>query len=570
MKRLVELVATLALVAGLPVGTSAATLPTWPQAHSDIRPDPSVTFGVLPNGLRYAIQHNATPPGVVSLRLAILAGSMQEARDQEGLAHLLEHMAFRGSAHVPDGEAMRTLERLGSRPGADANAGTGPTSTVYMFDLAHNDDASVDTGLMLLREVGSELTLDPKSLDAERPVVLAEERLRAGPNLKVSEAIARAEFGDHPFGRAPIGRREVIETAPVSRLRAFYDAYYRPERAVLVVAGDIDPVAIEAKIKAKFFDWQGRGAPGEDPPPLNGDPGGAPVQVVAVPGVGRTSLLMLWPRAYEGQTPGKARFIDELADWIGRVAFQRRLDKMETEPNAPFGVAGGARYHIRGVANGTSFKADTISDPARAIDQTLRAVRQVAAYGLSQAEVDQYLESQRNQLVNQATSADTRQTRAIAGQLVGSAAQDQVDISPAQALALFDEVRPAITVARINARLRGTFDGAPKHLLYIAATAPDGGEPLLAKALAQASQAPVSAYAFVPAKPWSHTDFGPPGRVVERRTIDDLGVTFVRFANGLRLTVKPTDFAKDRVAVQLRFGHGILDLPKDRETAADW
>src|SRR5690349_19181528 len=89
----------------------------WPS--SDIPADPAVRFGVLPDGMRYAIMRNKTPAGAVSVRLGIAAGSMQEANDQKGLAHFVEHMAFRGSAHFPDGEINKTLERLGLRFGAD-------------------------------------------------------------------------------------------------------------------------------------------------------------------------------------------------------------------------------------------------------------------------------------------------------------------------------------------------------------------------------------------------------------------------------------------------------------------
>src|ERR1700755_119435 len=72
----------------------------WPR--SDIPADPAVTFGTLPNGMRYAIMRNRTPSDQVSIRFRIAAGSMQETAAQRGLAHFLEHMAFRGSLHLAD------------------------------------------------------------------------------------------------------------------------------------------------------------------------------------------------------------------------------------------------------------------------------------------------------------------------------------------------------------------------------------------------------------------------------------------------------------------------------------
>jgi len=90
----------------------AADAPVWPQAKSDIPADPAIRFGALPNGMRYAIMKNTTPKGEVSMRLRIGAGSLEESDAQQGLAHFLEHMAFRGSAHVPEGDVFQILQRL--------------------------------------------------------------------------------------------------------------------------------------------------------------------------------------------------------------------------------------------------------------------------------------------------------------------------------------------------------------------------------------------------------------------------------------------------------------------------
>src|SRR5690349_12054807 len=89
------------------VGGAAAAPPparTWNYPGVDLPADPDLRLGVLPNGVRYAIQHNENPPGQVVMRLRIQAGSMHEAPGQLGYAHFLEHLAFRGSTHLADGE----------------------------------------------------------------------------------------------------------------------------------------------------------------------------------------------------------------------------------------------------------------------------------------------------------------------------------------------------------------------------------------------------------------------------------------------------------------------------------
>ena len=101
-----------------------------PVAASDIPADANVRFGVLPNGMQYAILHNATPAGQASLRLRIDAGSLMENDNQRGLAHFMEHMAFNGTTNIPENDLLRILERLGLAFGADTNASTGFDQTV--------------------------------------------------------------------------------------------------------------------------------------------------------------------------------------------------------------------------------------------------------------------------------------------------------------------------------------------------------------------------------------------------------------------------------------------------------
>ena len=222
----------------------------WPQ--SDIPPDPAVTFGELPNGMRYAIQHNATPSGAVSMRLRIAAGALQEEKDQRGLAHFLEHMAFRGSRNVPDQEMNRRLQRLGLSFGSDTNASTGQEETIYQFDLPRSDDVSVDTALDLLREIAANLSLDPAAAKTEAGVVLSELQLRELPSFKAAQARLDFYFQDPRAAQLANGDPDVIAKASIERIRAFYQAYYRPERATVIIVGDIDPAKMKDKINAVF------------------------------------------------------------------------------------------------------------------------------------------------------------------------------------------------------------------------------------------------------------------------------------------------------------------------------
>ena len=130
--------------------TSAATNPqdaaakAWNFAASDVPVDPNIVFGVLPNGMKYALLKNSTPKDSVVLRMRFAVGSFAEAEDQRGLAHFLEHMAFNGSKGVPEGEMIKLLERKGLAFGADTNASTGFDETVYKLDLPNASDDLIE------------------------------------------------------------------------------------------------------------------------------------------------------------------------------------------------------------------------------------------------------------------------------------------------------------------------------------------------------------------------------------------------------------------------------------------
>src|SRR5215207_7373286 len=183
--------------------------------------DSSVRTGTLPNGLTYFIRQNGRPANRVALRLAVKAGSLFEADDQQGLAHLIEHMAFNGSTHFKPGELVSYFESTGARLGPHVNAYTSFDETVYMLDLP-TDPAIVAKGLTALADFGGGLTLDPAEIDKERGVVIEEWRGRLGAGSRVRDKQLPVLFRNSRYAeRLPIGKPDVIRSAPAARLRAF-------------------------------------------------------------------------------------------------------------------------------------------------------------------------------------------------------------------------------------------------------------------------------------------------------------------------------------------------------------
>lgn len=550
-----------------PLASAQAPMPAWAQATSDLTADPAVTFGVLPNGLRYAIMPNKTPPGQVSMRLLIRAGSMHEGKGQEGLAHVLEHLAFRGSNHLTDGDVFPKLERLGLARGADSNAGTGSNQTVYQFDLPKSDAETVDAGLMVLREIAGELLLKPEAMDSERSVVLSEERLRDNPNLHAGKALNKQILGDHPFARLPIGERAVIQTAPVSRVRAFYDAYYRPERAFLVISGDIDANALSDRISAKFSDWRGKGPAGRDPAPVT-KPQPSTTQFYAEAGLS-PQMILSWAGPPQDAKDTRAFEIDRIQESLAFSVLNKRFSDLSSGPKPPFLGANANGVEVRHVVRMTQMAAIAPTDWRVALKALIATQRQALTYGIQKEELDRVITQNRTGLQSAVAGAGSRRTPALVGGLVAAAQSDQVYRNPQQRLELFEDAVRTITLDKANALLRARFTGAGPSVFLALPSAAGASQAELETTVAQAQSQSISQLAEVSLKPWPYTDFGPAGRVVEQRGIEDVGVTLVTFANGVRLAVKPTDFTASSILVRVRTGYGLLDVPSDRLIALD-
>lgn len=537
----------------------------WAQTYLPRPADPTVRFGALANGMRYAVTHSASPAGVASFRLRVAAGSIDETDDQRGLAHFLEHMAFKGSAHVPGDSMIKTLERMGLSFGADTNAGTSVDQTVFKLDLPKSDAADLATALMLLREQMSELTLSQADMDSERGVVLSEERLRDTPGYRSS--VGQLDFlleGQRAPGRQPIGDVQVLKTAPVSRIRDFYAKWYRPEAVTLVVAGDFDPDAMVAQIKAKFSDWTNP-TPAPPAPPLGPVKVRGPAVKLFV-GEGVSPAVHIdWVAPYDDSADTLAHERQTLVREIALAVLNRRLADLAAGANPPFIGAGAALQSIYDSADLTGVSLSVRRDAWReGLSAGLAEVRRLQTFGVAQSEVDRELTETRAGLVSQAAGAATRRSTQLADALISSASENTVYTSPAQSLADFDAEVKGLTAAEVSASVKPLFSGSGPLVFVSAPQAIPGGEATVRSALDAAMAAPVTAPKLQAAAVWPYAHLGPPAHVVARREVKDLGVTFATLSNGVRVTVKPTAFRKDQVLVSVRFGHGRQGLPLDR------
>jgi zinc protease len=548
----------------------------WPHRQSDLKPDPDLVFGELDNGLRYVLRVNRTPEERISLHLNVQAGSLHERDDQRGLAHFLEHMLFNGSTHFPPGELVKYFQRIGMAFGDDANARTGFNETVYDVLLPDNRPETIAEGLLVLHDYASGALLLPEEIDRERGVVLAEMRTRDSPGYRVFEASLGFEFeGLRVAERLPIGVEAVVREADRAALKAFYDDWYRPERLMVVMVGDFDPAAAEAMIRDRFADLENRGATPGEPPMGQAAHKGVKIFYHHEPELGHASVSIGQVRTV-AFTPDSVAFQRrQLAERVALRILDDRLQSLLERPDAPFTHA----YADAGRFLKTLHNAEVQARPrdgrwSDALQSLERILRQALVHGFTPAEVDRVRREMKADLEKAAGRAATRQSPALAREIIGDVNAARVTLSPDQQLTLFGPMLDALDAAQAQEALRRAWDDDHWLVMLTGNLDLTGGEEApeaqirrvydasRAEAV-QPWQAPAATgFPYLPAPEHS-------GRIVERRTHDDLGVIQVRFANGVALSVKQTDFKDDEVLVSLDLEPGGSGEPADRPGLAE-
>ncbi|MDP3491745.1 MAG: insulinase family protein [Hyphomonadaceae bacterium] len=558
---LAALVALLVLAVPAWAQAEPQTAP-WAHETSDIAPDPAVRFGALPNGMRYALLKNQLPPGAVSIRMSVEFGSLDEAENEKGLAHFIEHMAFNGSKNVVEGEMVRILERLGLAFGADTNASTGQEFTTYQLELPNASDALLDESLFLLRELASELTFNAGAIDRERGVVLSE--WRRGDNFQRRRSDQELDFlipGAYAATRMPIGDPAVLETATRETMISLYERYYRPERTVLILVGDFDVDAVERKITETFSGWVGKGEAGQRPD-LAYMPKTRPSEAsvfIHKDGGDSISVYSLMPYTDLPDTAANRREDNLLM--FGISAIGRRLAPMANEDDRPFRSAGLTTGDIlKAVDVGGASVVVTPENWRAGLQRLEQEWRRALLFGFTKDEIARQIDAMRTSQKNQVERQNTRTTGALIGSLLSSVQNKTVFATPSSGLARLETWADKVTPEMVNEAFQARMP-MKDPLFFAAATLERKPADILA-AWEESGLIEVSPPEVKARGAFAYTNFGRAGKVVKDTRLADIDTRLIAFANNVRLNIKKTTFAKNTVQVSVRVGHGNLDFPE--------
>lgn len=542
----------------------------WLYKNSDLVHDDQWKFGRLPNGVRYAVRKNGVPPGQVSVRVRIDAGSLMEQDSERGFAHLLEHLSFRGSLHVPDGESKRIWQRYGVTFGSDSNASTTFTATTYKLDLPSATTDKLDESMKILSGMMTGPAITPAALTAERPVVLAEQREQPGPQVRLQDAQLDLMFAGQPLAqREPIGTVETLTGATADTVKAFHDRWYRPERAVVIVIGDMDPAVLEQMVVKHFSDWKGVGPAPATPEfgkPIATGPVAASIVEPAIPPMVMMTTVRPWTVFADTVVFNQKRMIDLVAIRI----INRRLET-RARAGGTFLAAGADLSDIARSANMTTVQVLPAGDDWEA---ALRDVRAVIADAQTdpptQAEIDRELAEIEAAMKQRINTAPVEAGAKIADDLAEAVDINETVTTPEGSYDIFKGAVAAkfFTPENVLAASKKVFEGTATRAL-VNIHAPD------AKVLAKVTAA-LSANVAAAGNRKSVGDvsfdalpkLGAPGIVALRETVQQAAqIDQVTYSNGVKLLMRQDQSETGKVYVRVRFGGGLKALPS-RQTPA--
>jgi zinc protease len=551
--------------------SAAHSLALWPHEKSDLKPDPALIFGRLDNGFRYVVMKNAKPQNRVSMKLDVQAGSIQETGAQQGLAHYLEHMTFNGSTHFKPGEMVKYLQRIGMDFGPDVNAHTGFYETVYDVLLPANDPKSLADGLRVLSDYAQGAHLLPSEVERERGIILAEKRMRDSASFRTFVSTLKFELPESLISRRlPIGIEETIQQTDQALLKDYYDTWYRPERMILIMVGDVEPETAVPLIQEWFSVFPARASARPDPDigPIRHE--GVKVFYHYEQEFGSTETTIealerveLEPDSFVLQ---KKYLIQDIADTI----VQNRLNVLLSKPDPPFTEASvSSGVFLRQVKYAVISAKTTPENWERSLSTLEQILRSALMYGFTGTELDRVKKDLLSEMDTAIKNAPTRESSHLAGQILSSLNSNRIFQSPEQKKTIYGPVIDSLTLAEVNQAFQDAWE--PDHRLVLLTGNADirtrGPDPEAVIRGVYAGSAQTSVQQAMELEPVNFPYLPEPkhpGSIVNKKEIPDMGIVQVDFENGLRLNLKRTDFKANQALANLVFGWGRSSEPEDR------
>jgi len=539
--------------------------------------DPKIRAGVLPNGMHYFIRANSLPEKRGEFYIANNIGAILENDDQNGLAHFTEHMSFNGTVHFPKKGILDYLATIGVKFGTNVNASTGVEQTVFnVSNVPLSREGILDSCLMILREWAHYVAFEDSEIDLERGVIMEEWRMYGTAAERMTNKLAPVIYKGSKYAkRDVIGDTAVIEHFKYQTIKDFYNTWYRTDLQAIIIVGDFDVNAVEAKIKNIFG-----GIPRVDkakpkviyPLPDNKEP------LIATATDKEATNTMVTVSCKHDAIPDADKNLGymrtQLVRTFANVMLSMRLMELARSANPPFIFARSnyGRYTAtKDAFNGMAQSADNNS--LKALTALLTEMQRMKLYGFTQSEYERAKAEFMRGLESRYMDRDKRKNRELVRPITGYFLTNTPNPGIEYEYAFDKAEIPGISLEEINAIAKSFITDIN---MIITMTGPEKEGVKLPPVAA--IQNVLNTFALAKIGPYVDNVAGRkliekepvPGKVTATVSNAVFGTTEWTLSNGMKVVFKPTDIREDELMVTGWAEGGSSTLKDEDLVAADF
>ncbi|MCH8619701.1 M16 family metallopeptidase [Undibacterium sp. TS12] len=536
--------------------------------------NPDLNTGTLANGLRYYIQKNDTPRKKVELRLVVKAGSVLEDDDQQGLAHFTEHMAFNGSRHFKKHQLISYLQSIGVKFGADLNAYTSFDETVYVLPIPTDKKSYLKTGFQVLADWAQGVEMKAADIDKERSIILEEARLGKGVSDRISKQLMPEVFNGSKYAeRMPIGKEDIIQNFKHDALRRFYKDWYRPDLMAVMVIGDVEPAEAEKMVRTYFSGLQNPQPSRPRPEIVIPKSTSSKSLVITDKEAGNNMLMLRYPLEKQPAHNSIADYRQDIIRNMYQGMLSRRLGALTDLPKPPFlGASAGSQPVVNGYESFISTAVISPAGTAAAITALIQEKNRVRQFGFTADELDRARKIEAREYESIFNERNKSDSATFAAEYIRNFLHDEPIPGIKNEYLYFKEFSGGITLEEMNQFARdATPDDSTRLVFYVGSnksgeTIPSNTELLEMARLAEQQQ--LEAKPETAVKSSLMSSLPTPGKIIAEKENRLLGTIEWTLSNGVKVTVKKTDFKNDQVLLSARrFGGMSLYNEDDKFNA---
>ncbi|MEZ6003355.1 MAG: insulinase family protein [Planctomycetota bacterium] len=546
-----------------PAAREAQTPEPWGFEKSDIPVDPRIQFATLPNGMRLAWADNKEPKERVYLRLHVNAGSLAEQESERGMAHFLEHMAFNGSENFGAGTLIEWFQNHGMSFGADTNAHTAFSETVYKLDLPNNTEATIKEGLTVMRDFASRLDLSEEEVQAEKGVIDGEERERDSAGYRAFVKLMENQMaGTRVPDRLPIGTKEIRDTFNAKNVRAFYERWYRPENMTLVIVGDLGELDVAALMTEAFGDFAGPGTPVE-PEPALGKPSMKSVNfTVPEPEIPIAQLMVANLKPYQHRQDSAAERQRQMTLNVAQQMLSLRFQEALKDPETHFLRANvGENGDMKVFEGGELTVVTNPDDWQQGLKEAAVTLRSALEFGFQEAELDEVRAGILRSLDEAVERESTADSTVLLDAILDAAEEHNVPTNAAVDKRLFGAILRAMTVEDCHKALQASWSEGTLSLIAIGSVPFENAAEAMNSAWKHAWELELKAPEKLESAEFAYASAAiEQAPITSLSRVKDLDFSQIVMSNGVRVNLKQTDFKERQILVRVRLGNGMCGM----------